>query len=291
MDSLPYKVSVECRTYNHAPYITQALEGFVRQRTGFPFVAVIVDDASTDGTPERILSFFREEFAVEDASVARTEETEAYRFHFARHRRNKHCYFAIYLLKTNHFQAGREHWAYLDPWRGQARYLAFCEGDDYWTSRYKLRRQARVLDHHPEVGVVYGPARSFLQQTGRFGKKMGRRCEGIDTLIYGNVIYTPTVMLRLSCLEGYRPLKKKEWLMGDYPMWLYVAGKSRLHWTRRTMAVYRILAESVSHTKDSTKRRRFVESTCEIQQFFADYYGAGDPERLRTVQEQMRLLH
>ena len=288
MDSQPYKVTVECRTYNHAPYVTQALEGFVRQRTRFPFVAVVVDDASTDGTQERILAFFREQFAVEDAAVARTEETAEARFFFARHRHNRHCHFAIYLLKTNHISAGREHWEYLDPWRAQASYMAVCEGDDWWTSPWKLRRQARVLDRHPGTGLVYGPARSYLQETGRFGEKMGRRCRGIDPLLYGNVIYTPTVMLRLSCLDGYRPLKKKEWLMGDYPMWLYVAGRSRLRWLRRPMAVYRILAESASHTTDPEKRRRFIESTCEIQQFFADYYRAGDPARLLEVQTRMR---
>ena len=285
MGAFPYKVSVECHTYNQAPYVTQALEGFVRQETGFPFVVVVVDDASTDGTQERILAFLREQFA-----EAPAEETEEATFYFTAHRQNPNCHFAVYLLKTNHLQAGREQWAYLDPWRSRAQYLAFCEGDDYWIRPDKLRRQAQVLDRHPKVGLVYGPARSLMQETGQSGKKLGRRCRGFSHLLRGNLLYTPTVMLRLSLLEGYRPLKRPEWLMGDYPMWLYVAGKARLYWMRQTFAVYRILPESASHSSDAEKRRRFLASTFEIQWFFARYYHESNLRRLRRAQEHLRKL-
>ena len=286
-DPYPYKVSVECHTYNQAPYVTEALAGFVRQQTPFPFVAVVVDDASTDGTQEQILRFLESEF---DTAAGRAEETEDARFFFARHRRNPNCHFAVYLLKTNHLQSGREQWEYLDPWRSQAQYLAFCEGDDYWLRPDKLRRQARLLDRHPRVGLVYGNARTLIQETGRFGKTIGRSCRGFRHLLRGNLLCTPTVMLRLSLLEGYRPLKRAEWLMGDYPMWLYLAGKSRLRRLPRTLAVYRVLPESISHSGDYWKRLRFLESTFAVQDFFARYYGMEDDARLRRAQAHLRKM-
>ena len=46
------KVTVICLAYNQAPYIRDALEGFVRQQTTFPFEVVVHDDASTDGTAD-----------------------------------------------------------------------------------------------------------------------------------------------------------------------------------------------------------------------------------------------
>ena len=49
-----YLVAIKCATYNHEPYIRDALEGFVMQKTNFPFVAIVHDDASTDGTPDII---------------------------------------------------------------------------------------------------------------------------------------------------------------------------------------------------------------------------------------------
>ena len=52
-----YLVAIKCATYNHEPYIRDALEGFVMQKTNFPFVAIVHDDASTDGTPDIIREY------------------------------------------------------------------------------------------------------------------------------------------------------------------------------------------------------------------------------------------
>ena len=92
MDNTSYKytVAIECMTYNHSNYIIDALNGFVMQQTDFPYVAIVVDDASTDNEPEVILSFFEKEF---DFTNSTREETDDYIRIVAKHKTNLHCIF------------------------------------------------------------------------------------------------------------------------------------------------------------------------------------------------------
>ena len=98
-----YKVYIRCYTFNQAQYIEDAMNGFVMQETNFPYVATIVDDASTDETPQIITSYLDRFFDIEDASVAFREETEYGTVFFARHKTNPNCFFAVVLLKENHY--------------------------------------------------------------------------------------------------------------------------------------------------------------------------------------------
>ena len=93
-----YKVCVLCATFNHAPYITDTMDGFCRQQTDFPFLCVIVDDNSKDGEQEVIRQYLSDHFTVESI-----KETDDYHLTLARHKDNKNCYFAVFLLKYNHY--------------------------------------------------------------------------------------------------------------------------------------------------------------------------------------------
>ena len=61
-----YLVGIRCYTYNHAPYIEYALNGFTMQQTNFPFIAMVVDDASTDGEQKVISSYVEKYFDIDD---------------------------------------------------------------------------------------------------------------------------------------------------------------------------------------------------------------------------------
>ena len=74
MEPNKYMVCTRCFTYNHAPYIVDALNGFTMQQTTFPFVCTIIDDASTDGEQEVIKSYLKEHFDLEDKATVRNEE-------------------------------------------------------------------------------------------------------------------------------------------------------------------------------------------------------------------------
>lgn len=122
-----YKVVILCYTYNQEDYIEDALQGFVRQQTTFPFCAVIVDDCSTDNNA---------------AIVKRYEELYP------------DIIKGIY-LPHNMFHTPEEKNMYLQPWIDSAEYLAICEGDDYWIDDYKLQRQVEILDSHPEYMLCF----------------------------------------------------------------------------------------------------------------------------------------
>ena len=98
-------VRVSCMTFDHSPYIVDAMNGFTMQQTTFPYVCTIVDDASTDGEPEIIRQYLEQNFDLEDGATVRRVETNDYNHLFARHKDNKNCYFAVVLLKYNFWQA------------------------------------------------------------------------------------------------------------------------------------------------------------------------------------------
>lgn len=144
-----WMVFVSCMTYNQALYIEDAMNSFTMQDTNFPFVCAIVDDASTDGEQEVINNYLKEYFDIEDKKVARHEETDDYVLTFAHHKTNLNCYFAVLYLKYNHFRKKSKD-QYIARWRDTAKYIAVCEGDDYWIENHKLQRQVDFLDSHPD---------------------------------------------------------------------------------------------------------------------------------------------
>ncbi len=115
-------VSIVCDTYNHAPYVRRALDGFLCQKANFAFEIIVHDDASTDGTADIIRSY---EKAYPDLfrCVYRTEN--------------------IYSKDPKIL----EH--YVFP-LARGKYIAICEGDDYWTDPLKLQTQISYMETHPD---------------------------------------------------------------------------------------------------------------------------------------------
>jgi len=94
-------VCIRCITYNHAPYIEDAMNGFCMQQTTFPYVAVIIDDASTDGEPEVIKAYLDKHFDMQHAHI--WENNDAH-FMEAQHKEN-YSY-----LEGRPFGAIRQNW-------------------------------------------------------------------------------------------------------------------------------------------------------------------------------------
>ena len=140
-------VSVNCMTYNHASYIEDAMNGFTMQHTSFPFVCIIVDDASTDGEPNVIKRYLSDHFNLEDDTVVRKEETEDFILTYAQHKTNQNCFFTVLFLKYNHHRKKTKA-PYFKEWTDNVKYVAMCEGDDYWTDPYKLSRQVKLMEEH-----------------------------------------------------------------------------------------------------------------------------------------------
>ena len=196
---LKYKVCVWCNTYNQASYIKDTMDGFCMQQTNFPFVCLIMDDASTDGEPEVIRQYLNDHFDTEW-----TKETDDYHLTVARHQENRNCYFAVYLLKYNHYSIKKPRLKYYRELTDEIDYVALCEGDDYWTDAHKLQKQADALDANPQATLVYTNFQAIDGEGNPISRPFikdfpGRSHSGdnLPTLLrYGNYIMVLTSMYR-----------------------------------------------------------------------------------------------
>ncbi len=284
-----WMVFTGCVTFNQAPYIVDAMNGFAMQQTTFPFVCAIVDDASTDGAPAVIRQYLHEHFILDDPSVARHEETPDYELRFARHRGNPNCHFAVLWLKRNHHSRHESIKPYVARWKERSKYIALCEGDDYWTSPQKLERQVQFLEQHADYAMSCSWA-AVRRGADIVGLRKFKSCR-FESLVCFNGITTLTVVFREQLRERYNeevvPVAPGDWLMGDYPVWLYMSLQGKIHHIAEPLGVYRLQAESSSHSQDFGKSLRFAQSVCRVRQFFLRYaerqWGKPAPRLRRKV--------
>lgn len=242
-------VSVRCITYNHEPYIAQALDGFLMQKTNFPFEIIVHDDASPDKTAD-IIREYEKRFPNIIKPIYQTENQYSKRDGSVGRIVNAAC---------------------------KGKYIAFCEGDDYWIEENKLQMQVDFLENNPEYGMCYTKANVYIQKERRFRKGCsGYSFNGFDDLLLnGNRIPTLTTVYRRDLFDRYwqevQP-GNKGWLMGDYPLWLFFSHESKIKFFNKITSVYRVLEESASNTSNPQKRAAFVKSAEDIQLFFAQKY-------------------
>lgn len=273
-----FMVHVNCMTFNHVNYITDALNGFTMQETNFPFVCTVIDDASTDGEQEVIRQYLQEHFDLEDKSVVRNEETDDYVLTFAQHKTNKNCYFAVLYLKYNHYSIRKDKFPYISEWLGVIKYIALCEGDDYWTDPLKLKKQVDFIETNPDYGMVYTGHRRYIQKKNKFvdGNNVS---QDFNDLLISNKIATHTVLFRTSLHLKYekeiKPIAiKHQWQMGDTPLWLYIMQQTKAMYMPEITGVYRQLENSACHFTSFEKDRDFWISHYDMSLFFAKKYNA-----------------
>lgn len=254
-------VSIVCTAYNHEDYIKDALEGFVSQKTTFPFEIIVHDDASTDSTAEIIKEY---------------EQKYPYLF------------FNIY-QKENQYSKGVDIWGNLFQNHCRGKYIAICEGDDYWIDPLKLQKQVDFLEKNQEYGMIYGRVKYYENETGKYLTEFGSGIHNIQELLIGNVIPTLTVCLRKDLyVEYYNEIQPfhQNWKMGDYPMWLWFSYRSLIKFMENIIGIYRILPESVSHSKDYRKELNFVKDYNNIKIYFADKFNITDECIHTHIKEQ-----
>ncbi|MCX7856655.1 MAG: glycosyltransferase [Deltaproteobacteria bacterium] len=126
MEKIPL-VSICCTTYNHAEYIHDAILGFLKQKTNFTFEIIVHDDASTDGTAE-IIKFYRDRYP--------------------------DIFLCIFQKENQRSQGFRPLIDFVLP-MARGKYIALCEGDDYWTDPYKLAKQIEFLEANPNYSFCF----------------------------------------------------------------------------------------------------------------------------------------
>ena len=240
-----FKICVRCFTFNHVNYIAETLNGFCSQNTTFPFVCVIVDDASTDGEQKLILNYVYENFDLEESSLDNNEDNSNYEVIFARHKTNTNCYFAVYFLKFNHYSIKKPKLPYTLEWTNHSVYTAICEGDDYWIDPDKLQIQYDYMESHPNCTMTCHRAMLYSERKKKIvGEQYCRNSDGdlnpVD-IINRTGLYIPTcsIMYRPEIRNNY-PDYCQNCNVGDYPLQITAAMKGTVHYFNKIMGVYRI---------------------------------------------------
>ena len=213
MADLPL-VSICCETYNHEKYIRDAIDGFLMQKTDFAYEIIIHDDASTDQTADIIRSY-----ADNNPNIIPILQAE-----------NQHSK-GVRILSTFVYPIVR------------GKYIALCEGDDYWTDPGKLQKQIDYMEEHPECTLCVH-ASSDISESGEFIKKRCRykssRMIPADEIIFqGGGFCSFASIVYPRRLAFSRPLYFAQSPVGDVPLFIFLATQGQTYYFHDDMSCYR----------------------------------------------------
>lgn len=239
-------VTIRCLVYNHEPYLRQCLDGFVMQKTNFPFEAIVHDDASTDRSAE-IIREYAEKYPNIIKPIFETEN-----------------------LYSKHDGSIRK--VMYEHTKGK--YVAICEGDDYWIDPYKLQKQVDILESNTNIGLCYTSTKVYNQKRKVFQSNISVPYINFQSLLLHNPITTLTVMYRKDLYDSYLKeiiIDNKKWLMGDYPLWLWISSQKDIFFISDVTAVYRYLENSASHSHGNIQKQlAFNDSIRNVRLYFID---------------------
>jgi glycosyltransferase involved in cell wall biosynthesis len=215
------KVSVLVMTYNHAPYIAAALDSALTQQVDFDYDILVSEDASTDGTREIVLDF---------------ERRHAGRIQLLLSERN---------LRSNEVVVRG-----LRAAPGQ--YIALLDGDDYWTSPYKLQRQVEFLDAHPECAVCFHNATVVHEDGSRapwnWTPAGHKPISTLEDMWMGNFIATSSTMFRRGLFGEVPAWYVSFFPITDWPLHILNAEHGAIGYLDEVMSVYRYHAGGLYST-------------------------------------------
>ena len=275
MEYPKFKVGTRCFTFNQAPYITDTMNGFTMQKTDFPFVCCIVDDASTDGEQKVILDYVMDNFDLSEGSAYYQKETDYAHITYAKHKTNANCYFVVLLLKENHYSRHELKLQYLKEWMDIVLYEAFCEGDDYWVDENKLQVQYDFLESNAECGMCYTNCNALYQQKGILVHKLLSKNTSQFSLqefiLSRAYVAPPTWMWRRGLLK--EPNISIKSMDGTFLYFANFLATTNVHYFNRVTATYRVLNESACHFTDFSKYIKREKNILSVQLALCDYYG------------------
>lgn len=260
-------VSILCTAYNHEKYIRSALEGFVTQETSFAFEVLVNDDASTDGTAA-IIREYEEKYPEIIRPFYQTE--------------NQFSKGIGYIYEQIFYPNAR------------GKYLAYCEGDDYWTDPSKLQRQVDFLETHPDyTACVHNTTLHYCD--GSKPDELLISCSEDHDVLYDNVICGPIVSYHTSSLVARRGIITQtpdfyhaatSHGFADYAWGLLLKLNGGIWFLNRSMSVYRLFSNQSSWTSgvgsQYQKLRGFVAGKCALLRAFLPHA----PEEYQPLIEQ-----
>lgn len=230
-DSRELMVSIRCLVYNHEPYLRQCLDGFVMQQTNFRFEAIVHDDASTDGSA----AIIREYAAKYPDIIKPIYETE------------------------NQYSKRDGSLSRIINAHTHGKYVAYCEGDDYWSDSQKLQKQVDFLETNPDFVlcthrfyILNDDAQKIVEDwNGRFKDGVEFDLESFISRKYW-LTQPLTLLYRYGVwnMEEYRQYKNAK----DVTLIYYLLKKGKGIMLKDLMGVYRIHKGGVWQGADKSKR-------------------------------------
>ena len=259
-------VVIQCITYNHEAFLKDALEGFLMQKTDFPFVAVVHDDASTDGTAA-VLRKYAEQYP--DIILPIYEEENQY---------SKHDRSVGRIMNSASKATG-------------AKYIALCEGDDYWTYEYKLQKQVDFLESHPDHSLVFHNAIVHYEgdttpgQNAVFkGYKLNEsdyqnhlladlREGDYETIEFAKNWFTPTASMVFTsyCIKSHyyeKNLQSKDLYYADIPLVLTCVSCGKAYCFNEIMSCYRVHSGGASFIVNTVAMSKKIKATVALMNIF-----------------------
>lgn len=275
-------VSICCTTFNHESYIADALEGFVNQKTNFHYEVLIHDDASTDRTAEII-----KEFELKYPNLVKP----------------------IY-QDVNQYSKGIQINRTFNYSRALGKYIALCEGDDYWIDSLKLQRQINYMKANPECTFCFTNAKIIdvqQQKESRIFIPYSKENEkyyydenssyDVGKLALLGFIPTATFMFRKSILENPPDFYLRKYPGGDLKLKLYATSQGYAHFINEVTSVYRtnVLGSTMSRWKKYNKDQLYSHNKGYINLInavnkYTNYVYSSDFDKLKVGFEASQLL-
>ena len=253
-------VSVIVTTYNHEPYLADALEAILSQECDFGVEIIVGEDCSRDNTLG-VCKSFADRYPNKITLITSTENV-GWRRNYRR------C---------------------VESAKGK--YIAFCDGDDYWCDKNRLTEQVALMEQNPNIGLCYTLAERRDEKgdlLGYFPKGKGHTT--LDAMLHDWCVENCTTLARRDLVLDYyateKPENRTEWLTEDLPMWLYVAAHSEVVYIDKATAVHRVFPDSVSHSTSLAKRLAFCDSSSNIKLWFDERYN-NSKQRRYLLRERM----
>lgn len=211
-------VSIRCLTYNHAPYIRQCLDGFVMQKTNFRFEAIVHDDASTDGTQEIIREY---------------------------EKRYPDIIKPIY-QKENQYSKGIPGFiTNLVSSKCKGKYIAICEGDDYWIDPQKLQKQVDIMENNTDCmmccsnGISFSEANHTSSLINPIPVEKSRFLSAHEVFLEENALIPTCSMCYRKEMADSMPDFFRQAPVGDRPIRMWCAINGKIFYHQEPLIAYR----------------------------------------------------
>lgn len=239
------EVSVFCTAYNQEKFIAKCLDGFVSQRTDFRFEVLVHDDRSTDGTLDIILDYERR---YPDLFMVITEEENQY---------------------SKGVDITREIMAPL----AHGRYVAYCEGDDYWCDEEKLQKQYDFMESHPECAmcchntIKHDLAGLTADEPFSDWTEIHKMTE--DEVFMGWLVHTSSYFHRIE--DVWYPDGESIYQFGDYVMLCNLFDKGDIYVLPEIMSVYDLNNISGVTLQTAADTKKVIDSSHDRIHFLEEY--------------------